>query len=113
MTVIDCLNKEVPVIDKLRAWLGGNGISFFRKVKETYGRVDAIWMEGEFNDGSIQAVLAVFLKFRIPHVVHLQEGMQVRNFLRTIYGTTWTDHEYDDRWASLIEEAIKGADNGN
>lgn len=71
-------------------WLGPDGIKFFREVKAKHGTLLAVWMEGG-----------------IPHPVHFREGMQVRNFLRTITNHSWTSHEYDERWAQIVEEAIK------
>lgn len=102
---------DQELLYKLRKWLGGDGISFFRKVKENYGRVDALWAEGDFDDGTeemmeLRKVLYKAHHPPIPHPVHFREGMQVRNFLRTIFGETWTAHDYDNRWAALIEEAI-------
>lgn len=94
---------------KLRDWLGEEGISFFCKVKEQYGTLNACWVEGEFDDGTKAAAELKEVMSQhppIPHPVHFREGMQVRNFLRTIYGDSWTAHDYDNRWAALIEEAI-------
>ena len=76
------------LVQKLKDWLGEDGISFFSDIKEKYGKIDAVWMEGN-----------------IPHVVHFREGMQVRNFLRDL--TNWDSHELDEKWVGLIEECIK------
>jgi len=112
----DCSDMELAMDEELRHrlsnWLGKDGISFFRKVKEKYGRVDACWAEGEFDDGSegmteLRRAIHEAQHPPIPHPVHFREGMQVRNFLRTIFGETWTAHDYDNRWAKLVEEAIK------
>lgn len=113
---LDCSDMEVAMGQelrhRLRKWLGEDGISFFRKVKEKYGRVDACWVEGDFDDGSenmteLRKALHQCRHPSIPHSVHFREGMQVRNFLRTIFGDTWTAHDYDNRWATLVEEAIE------
>ncbi len=106
---LDCSDMELR--KKLRKWLGENGISFFRKVKEKYGRVDACWVEGDFDDGSdgmteLRKAIEETQHPPIPHPVHFREGMQVRNFLRAIYGKTWNDHDYDNRWADLVDDAI-------
>lgn len=88
-----------PVTPKLRKWLGDDGLAFFRGVKKEHGCVTAVWME-TFDYGG--------KPMRIPHAVHFREGMQVRNFLRGLEETKgWTDHDYDNRWAELVEAAIK------
>lgn len=75
-------------------WLGSEGLKFFSDMKEDYGRVDPVYMEGG-----------------IPHPVHFREGMQVRNFLRKQPECkNWTDHQFDDRWADIIEQVIKMED---
>ena len=76
--------------NQIREWLGFDGIKFFSDVKEKHGKVNAVWDAGGF-----------------PHCVHFQEGMAVRNKLRELTNFSWTDHEYDDRWVEIIEEAIK------
>jgi len=82
---------EKLIVESVRKWLGAGGIKFFTDLKKKYGRIDAIFME----DG-------------IPHPVHFREGMQVRNFLRSLPECKdWTDHQFDDNWVSIIEEVIK------
>jgi hypothetical protein len=78
------------LVEQIRAWLGEQGVTFFRNLKESHGRVDAIWMEGS-----------------VPHIVHFREGMQVRNKLRELTNNEWTAHEYDDRWIGIVEQAIQ------
>ena len=78
------------LVIQIRDWLGTKGISFFKSLKATYGRVDAIWTE-----------------CGIPHVVHFREGMQVRNKLRDLTNGAWTSYEYDDNWIEVIERAIQ------
>jgi hypothetical protein len=85
--------KSIPteLIAKTRAWLGDDGYRFFEKIKAVHGTVNACW-----NDGGI------------PHPVHFREGMQIRNFMRTSgLCEGWSDHDFDDNWVELIEEAIK------
>ena len=87
------LDKYVlqSIIDKLKEWLGEDGIKFFMDLQEKHNTVSPVLM----IDG-------------IPHPVHLREGMQVRNFLRTIDECeAWDCHLLDDHWALLVEEAIK------
>jgi len=111
---LDCSDVEAyidqKVRQKLRKWLGKDGISFFREIKEKHGRVDACWLEGSEDDPDKTVLANAIEKAKfpgIPHPVHFREGMQVRNFLRTIFGDTWTAHDYDNRWAELIEDAIR------
>lgn len=75
---------------QVREWLGPDGIKFFHDIKAKHGTLLAVWIEGG-----------------IPHSVHFREGMQVRNFLRTITNHSWTAIEYDDHWTQIVEEAIK------
>ena len=78
-------------LQKLKDWLGEDGLDFFRKTKEKHGEIAAVYMEG-----------------RLPHCVHFREGMQVRNFLRRLpeYKDS-TSIDLDDCWVEIIEEAMK------
>ena len=79
------------LIEKVRKFLGSDGIDFFKKVYEEHGHINAVWMEG-----------------KIPHPVHFQEGMQVRNFMRRqMECKGWGDHDYDNRWVEVVELTIK------
>jgi hypothetical protein len=78
------------LIKKVRKWLGEDGINHFREYKNKYGTVSPVYMEGT-----------------IPHPVHFRDGMQVRNFLRTLPEcSTWTQEELDNKWAQVIDCAI-------
>jgi hypothetical protein len=79
------------LVERVKDWLGEEGIAHFRQYKRTYGEVSPVYMEGG-----------------LPHVVHFREGMQVRNYMRkTGLCSDWDSHDYDDSWTSVIEEAIK------
>ncbi len=78
------------LIPDLKKWLGLNGLTFFKGLKEQYGKVNAVWNEGG-----------------IPHCVHFREGMQVRNKLRELTNGDWSCNEYDNTWAEIIEECIQ------
>jgi len=80
----------IPLILEMKAWLGEDGLSFFAKIKEEYGKVNAVWIERG-----------------IPHPVHFREGMLVRNKLRVLTQGSWTTNEYDNTWVDIIEECIK------
>jgi len=79
--------KHAELIEKLTEFLGEDGIAFFKKMNDKWGRVDAVFQEGG-----------------IPHCVHFQEGMQVRNFLRQ--HVDWNCHKLDNKWVKLVEEVI-------
>lgn len=75
---------------QIREWLGVRGIDHFRRIRDEHGCVDAVW-----NDDGL------------PHSVHFREGIQVRNKLRKLTDYAWTDHQYDDRWVTIVEQAIE------
>jgi len=82
---------NAETIAEVKKWLGEPGVTFFRDVRKEYGRINAVWMDGE-----------------LPHAVHFQEGMEVRNRLRaTKECKDWNPHDLDDSWVGVIEEAIK------
>ena len=76
----------LPII---KEWLGREGLSFFREIKEKYGKVNACL---EING--------------IPWPVHMREGMQVRNKLRVLTDNSWTVYEYDNTWSDVIEASL-------
>lgn len=86
-------------------------IEHFREIKAKHGKVNAVWVDEEDDDGNLTGLARAVKTARgcgVPRIVHFQEGMRIRNWLRRQPETaTWTDHDYDDRWASLTEEAIK------
>lgn len=87
------LSKEG--MDKLRKWLGPDGLECFRGYKEKYGTVSPVFSE-------------ILEGFDIPHPVHFREGMFVRNFLRSLPECKdWDAIKLDDSWIAIIEEVIK------
>lgn len=105
------------VVEALRGFLGDDGISFFLEVREKFGKVNAIFACGDNEEMlSNREEIRVYQEerkrrgenpFVLPHSVHFREGMQVRNFLRTLPECSgWTAHDYDERWVGLVEEAI-------
>ena len=77
--------------EKLQKWLGEGGLQFFRDTKTKFGRIDAVWREGN-----------------LIHPVHFREGMQVRNFLHELEECKeWDSNKLDNEWVSIVEEAIK------
>lgn len=87
------------LLEKVRAWLGYDGCSFFQMCKDEYGTVSPVWSIGlNRKMGTAKYV----------HPVHFREGMQVRNFMRSSgLCPDWTDHDYDNNWTSVIEEVLK------
>ena len=103
--------KTSEIVEQLKERLGEEGLKFFLAVKAKYGTVNALWVEGDFEQEGLTEFKKVIVRAQyppIPHPVHFREGMWVRNRLREITNYAWTDHEYDDRWAELIELVIKG-----
>jgi hypothetical protein len=87
------MKKPIPekLVAKTKKFLGVEGTAFFKKVKQEHGTVFACWNEGG-----------------IPHAVHFREGMQIRNFMRgTGLCDGWEDHDFDDNWVELVEQAIE------
>ena len=81
------------LVKEVHKWLGEDGLKFFRETKENYGEVNAVYPEPGIP--------------KIPHAVHFREGMQVRNFLRSLDECKdWDAHELDNTWADIIEAAI-------
>jgi hypothetical protein len=86
------------LIQRLKEWLGNDGISLFRDYKKEFGTVSPVISTTHPMNPSGPY---------IPHPVHFREGMQVRNWLRGQPECAgWSDHDYDDRWAKLVNEAI-------
>jgi hypothetical protein len=81
------------LIYRIKLWLGEEGINFFMLCKEKYNSISPVYIEPGLN---------------IPHPVHLREGMQVRNWMRSQPEfSDFTDHDYDNHWTEIIELAIK------
>lgn len=80
---------------KVREWLGEEGITFFNECLRDHGTVSPVL--------SMETAMGT-----LPHPVHFREGMQVRNFLRTLPECEgWDSHDYDNRWAGIVEEALR------
>lgn len=88
-TVGDLMKRE-EVVKGLKSWLGEPGERYFQWCIDTHGEICCVYNE-----------------HGIPHPVHLCEGMQVRNFLRTTdYCKNKDTHWLDDNWAILVQEAL-------
>ncbi len=82
------------IVEAIRKWLGEKGLRLFRHYKGITGTVSPVFGRTR--------------RRHLPHPVHFREGMQVRNFLRSLDECkNWTAHDFDNRWATIVEEAIK------
>lgn len=82
--------KSLKLKHRFQAWLGEEGASFFKGLKEEHGSILVV-LPGEF----------------CPHPVHLREGMTVRNWMRRqpeFKG--WGSDLLDETWAQLVEWAL-------
>jgi hypothetical protein len=87
------------LIKKVKKWLGEDGKNFFEGVYKNHGTLNAVYPEGEVDMG--------WHKSSIPHPVHLREGMQVRNFMRsTGLCDDWTAIDLDDNWEEVVKRAL-------
>ena len=76
---------------KVKKWLGKKGIKLFFNYKNKYGTVSPVFMESG-----------------IPHAVHFREGMQVRNFLRTLPSCSkWNSEDLDNSWQDIIDLIVE------
>lgn len=91
--MIDEELKKLEISMKLKEFLGEEGIRLFRHLKRL--------------TGSCSPVLKLnFAKKGVPvHPVHFREGMQIRNFLRTL--PECEGMNLDDEWSELVELAIR------
>lgn len=90
------LQKELfnSIAIKVKRWLGPKGISLFRRYKR--------WT------GTVSPVFGIKENRSIPHPVHFREGMQVRNFLRTLPECRdWSSHDLDNNWAAIVDRALE------
>lgn len=77
-------------IQKCQNWLGEKGINHFKMILKEHGTLNAVWQEES-----------------IPHIVHFREGMQIRNFMRSLNEfKNWNAHELDDNWQLFVLECI-------
>jgi hypothetical protein len=79
-------------INNLKTFLGKGGIRFFQLCKFLKGTVSPVF---------------TFKKMKYVHPVHLREGMQIRNWMRSQPEfKDFSDHDYDNNWMALIEKTI-------
>jgi hypothetical protein len=79
------------MVIRTSTFLGKMGRQLFEDYKVKYGSVSPVFMDN-----------------RIPHPVHFREGMQIRNYLRTLDDCQgWSDHDFDDTWTEVVEQVLK------
>ena len=84
-------------VDNFRAWLGEEGIRYFRHLKGLTGTV-------------IPVLRLNYRKKGIPtYPVHFREGKTIRNWIRlnTEIGKNISSSELDDCYYEIIEKSIK------
>lgn len=85
----------MTLVERLKEWLGDDGQDFFTGLKRDHGAINVVLPSLDGKEP------------RIPHPVHFREGMTVRNWLRQQPECQgWDAHQFDDRWVSLVEEAL-------
>jgi len=86
------------VIEKLKTYLDYDGCAFFLMCKEEYRTISPTWIVSKGKN-------------KIPHPVHLREGMDVRNFIRGLgLLNNWTDKDFDKGWIKAIEIILEDMD---
>jgi len=86
------MGKNIPeeLVEKVRNWLGEDGINFFKNCLEKEGKIAPVLVIGG-----------------MPHPVHFREGMKVRNFMRfSGLCNNWTDHDFDNNWITVVEKTL-------
>lgn len=89
------LDKEV--VESLHNWLGSSGRRFFRTLAKLY-------------KGDVIPVLRLnYIRKHVPaHSVHLREGMQIRNYLRSLPNTKgWSFDQFENDYHLYIKAAMK------
>lgn len=88
---------EIPesLIDKVFEWMGRENIIWFRHVKNLKKGINVVL---KLN----------YEKKRIPvHPIHLREGMQIRNYLRSQPECKdWKHEDFESLWVNVIEKCI-------
>lgn len=88
------MNDEIA--NKVGVFLGQEGLRWFGHIKGLKGTCAATLKLNQKRKG-------------MPaHPIHLREGMQVRNFLRTLSECkSWDQDQLDDNWAIIVERAVE------
>jgi len=84
------------LIEKFRQWIGEENLRWFSHLKGL--------------TGTYSPVLKLNVKRKgIPvHPVHLREGMQIRNWMRSQPECKdWDSHDFDNNWQELVKLTIE------
>jgi hypothetical protein len=111
------LKRPLPdgLAERVAAFLGKDGLDFFRACKKYCGTLSPVFVINEPRDESLtpEAIqrMAEDPQPRkpgaIPISVHFQHGMQVRNFMRrTGLCEGWDAHDFDDTWQDAVQAAL-------
>jgi hypothetical protein len=90
------MTEFTPIlIEEFKKWLGPKGIRFFQLCK--------------FLKGTVSPVFAIKTNTKtIPYAIHFNEGMQIRNWMRSQPEfKEFNDHDFDNTWTILVEKAIE------
>ena len=81
------------VVLECKKWLGEDGVRYFKHLKGLTGEYSPLLTLNDKRKG-------------FPfHSVHFNEGMQIRNWMRTQSEfENYTAHDFDDNWMILIEK---------
>ena len=83
-------------IARLKHWIGPIGHKFFQGIIDKHGHLNVV-IPGTGTP-------------RIPHPVHMREGMSVRNKMRDLHTAMEHPHEdahwYDNHWQSAVKECL-------
>ena len=97
-TKIQLTQRNIPesLVDKVGLFLGSKGLRWFRLINQFHGEVSPVLKLHQSR------------KFIPVHSVHFSEGMQIRNFMRSLDECSeWTCHELDDNWARVVDRLIE------
>ncbi len=91
--------EQIKIVDqRFLEWLRPEGIEYLQGVIKEHGTILAVWNESG-----------------IPHCVHFQEGMQIRNWMRDQPEfkdmEDWQNHWFDENWAEFAERNLNGTGN--
>lgn len=89
-------DNELKILsEKLKDFLGKKGVRFFQLLHTFHRGIPLV------------IKLNVKRKFIPVHTIHLREGMQIRNFLRTQPECkNWDDNDFDNNWIEITTKAV-------
>lgn len=84
------------IVKKVFDWLGPQNVVWFRRIKRWHGKINTVLKLNVKRKG-------------IPvHPIHLREGIQIRNYMRSFPECAgWSDHDFDNTWTVIIDLCIE------